>query len=266
MVPDRTRRPSDRDRHGRLRGTVRGLSLLAGLLLAANAAWLAATANFNLGVVLQAATAAALIGYGLSRRLSGSRWLNLVGGGLGIIVLGASGLLAGYGLADTVDHTEDALIVLGAAVHGREVSPALAARLDVAVGYHQRNPDALIVVSGAQGPQEDVPEAVAMRDYLLARGVPDDRIVGEDRATSTAENFAFSVALLDARLAPGYRVGFVTSEFHVWRASATAARAGLATTHLHSATRWYVWPASYLREVVAVAQFVIAQPGFTATP
>ena len=40
----------------------------------------------------------------------------------------------------------------------------------MAVGYHQRNPAALIVVTGGRGPQEEVAEAVASRDYLLAEG------------------------------------------------------------------------------------------------
>ncbi|MDR0594365.1 MAG: YdcF family protein [Bifidobacteriaceae bacterium] len=47
------------------------------------------------------------------------------------------------------------------------------------------------------------PEAEAMRDYLLARGLPAGQIVMEDMSTSTAENSARAKALLDQRLAPG---------------------------------------------------------------
>ena len=103
--------------------------------------------------------------------------------------------------------------MLGAAVHGRELSNTLAGRLAVAVTYHERSPSSLIVVSGGQGPQEEIPEAVAMRQYLLDHGVPDDHIIVEDRSTSTEENFRNSRLLLDERLTPGYSVAFVTDEF-----------------------------------------------------
>ncbi len=235
-----------------LEWTWRGASVALGLLLAANGIWLLATANLNAGVLLQFAVAAVVAVFGLWRRAAGVRWLTVPAIAAGILFGIVAGSLAGYGMNDTASGDEDALIVLGAAVHGREVSPSLAQRLQVAVGYHQRNPEALIVVTGGQGPQEEVAEAIAARDYLLAHGVPDDLIVPEDRSTSTEENFAFARLLLDDRLGSGYRVAFVTNEYHVWRAARVAEDAGLAATHLHSATRWYVWPSSYLRESAAV--------------
>lgn len=236
----------------------RGVLVGLGLFLAANGVWLLATANLNTGVLLQLAVAVGLVAFGAWRRLSRTRWLT-VPAILAVAVCGlVSGFLAGYGLSDTAAGDEDALIVLGAAVHGREVSPSLAQRLEVAVGYHQRNPAALIVVTGGQGPQEDVAEASAARDYLLTRGVPEGRIVVEDRSTTTQENFAFAKVLLDGQLDGDYRVAFVTNEYHVWRAARQAAGAGLDATHLHSATRWYVWPSSYLRESAAVLWTLVA--------
>lgn len=236
----------------------RGALAVLGLFLAANGIWLLATANLNTGVLLQLAVAVGLVVFGVWRRISRTRWLTvpaiLVVAAFGLI----SGFLAGYGLNDTASDDEEALIVLGAAVHGREVSPSLAQRLEVAVGYHQRNPEALIVVTGGQGPQEDVAEAVAARDHLLAQGVPDDVIVVEDRSTSTEENFDFARGLLDERLDGAYRVAFVTNEYHVWRAARLAEGAGLDATHLHSATRWYVWPSSYLRESAAVLRTLVS--------
>lgn len=236
----------------------RGLLVLLGLGLVANGLWLMATANFNVGVVLQLTVAVALLGFGLWRRLARVRWLTVpalaLAAGFGLI----SGFLAGYGLDDTASGDEEALVVLGAAVFGRQVSPSLAQRLEVAIDQHRRNPSALIVVTGGQGPQEDVAEADASRDYLLARGVPDAVIVVEDRSTSTEENFAFARLLLDQRLGDGYRIAFVTNEYHVWRASRLAAAAGLDARHLHSSTRWYVWPSSYLRETAAALRTLVA--------
>lgn len=253
---------SDRTAYPRVMGWLewawRGALSVLGLLLVANGVWLLATANLNTGVLLQLVVAVGLVTFGVWRRISRKRWLT-VPAILVVAVFGlVSGFLAGYGLSDTASDDEDALIVLGAAVHGREVSPSLAQRLEVAIGYHQRNPEALIVVTGGQGPQEDVAEAIAARDFLLARGVVGDVIVVEDRSTSTEENFAFAKLLLDERLGGDYRVAFVTNEYHVWRAARLAEGAGLDATHLHSATRWYVWPSSYLRESAAVLWTLVA--------
>lgn len=236
----------------------RGGLVLLGVALVGNGVWLMATANFNVGVMLQFAVSAVLLGFGLWRRLARVRWVTVpaivLAAGFGLLC----GFLASYGLNDTASGDEDAVVVLGAAVFGREVSPSLSQRLDVAIDYHQRNPSALIVVTGGQGAQEDIAEATASREYLLARGVPDDVIVVEDRSTSTEENFAFAKLLLDQRLGESYRIAFVTNEYHVWRASRLAAAAGLDARHLHSSTRWYVWPSSYLRETAAVLWMLVA--------
>lgn len=53
-----------------------------------------------------------------------------------------------------------------------------------------------IVTSGGQGPDEDVPEARAMRDYLVARGVPADRIMMEPHSSTTWENLANARTLI----------------------------------------------------------------------
>jgi len=235
---------------GRLLRWVLGL---AGLAFLANAAWLALTRNLNLGMALVAAVGLALLAWGVwLERLSRMLWLKLTCGVAAAGVIVVSVFLAVYGSIDTATGDEDAVIVLGAAVHGSEPSNTLVGRLDAALAYHQRNPSALIVVSGGQGFQEDLPEGVAMRDYLVAHGVPDAEVLVEDRASSTVENFAFSKALLDARLAPGYRVVFVTDDFHVFRAGRIAAAAGLDATHVASSTSAYFWASNYLRETVAV--------------
>ena len=47
-----------------------------------------------------------------------------------------------------------------------KVTIPLKLRLDKAVLYHKQNPDALIVVIGAEGFQEIISEAEAMEKYL----------------------------------------------------------------------------------------------------
>lgn len=219
--------------------------------LSLNAAWLALTANLTVGTAATAVAGLGLLGWGIwFRRVPTAAHVVVVL--VVLAVVGLSSFLAVRGSQNTADFTEDAVIVLGAAVHGSELSPTLQGRLDTALAYHQRNPKALIVVTGGQGIQEDLPEAVAMAAYLESKGVPAPQILLEDRATSTEENFQYSRALLDARLPPGYRVVFVTDEFHVYRAGRIAAAQGLDATFCARATPWYFWAPNFLREDLAV--------------
>lgn len=63
------------------------------------------------------------------------------------------------GYSDTATKQEKTVIVLGAGLRGERVTDLLARRLDAAYDYHLENPNAVIVVTGGQGPGEDIPEA-----------------------------------------------------------------------------------------------------------
>jgi uncharacterized SAM-binding protein YcdF (DUF218 family) len=127
--------------------------------------------------------------------------------------------------------------------------------LDKAIAYSQRNPRALIIVSGAQGPQESITEALAMERYLINHGVAPERIIKEESATSTYENMMFSKELLDGILANPYTAVVITNDFHIYRASQMAKKTGLNATHLHAKIDWYAIPQNYLRECLAVVKF-----------
>ncbi len=92
-------------------------------------------------------------------------------------------------LPDTATKQEKAVIVLGAGLRGERVTDLLARRLDAAYDYHLENPNAVIVVTGGQGPGEDIPEARAMKAYLVEKGVPEKQIVEEASSTSTEGKF-----------------------------------------------------------------------------
>ena len=57
----------------------------------------------------------------------------------------------------------------------------------------------MAVVSGGQGPGETMTEGEAMEIWLEARGIDPQRIIVEDRATSTWENLENSFALIRGR-------------------------------------------------------------------
>jgi uncharacterized SAM-binding protein YcdF (DUF218 family) len=80
-------------------------------------------------------------------------------------------------------------------------------------------------------------EAVAMRQFLLALGVPEDRIVMEGKSLNTIGNMRETRALVGTA-----RVALVTSAFHMPRALRLARKAGLEVAAFP--TDWQVLPTS----------------------
>ncbi|MFE5581877.1 YdcF family protein [Kitasatospora sp. NPDC056531] len=150
----------------------------------------------------------------------------------------------------------DYLVVLGAALDGCEPAPTLAARLDAALERFAAEEAAgyapLLLVTGGKGPHEECTEAAAMARYLIARGVPAERIRREERAVNTVENLRNSAALMAAER-PGYRCTVVTSGFHTVRSALAARRAGSPARVLGADALLAHGPYQLLREAVGTA-------------
>lgn len=114
------------------------------------------------------------------------------------------------------------LIVLGAHVDGTRLTLALLERTRRALQYLEKNPDTKAVLSGGKGEGEDISEALAMREYLVAHGIDPERLILEERSTSTAENLKFSLELIGL----DHSVGVVTNHFHVFRGTAIGRKCG----------------------------------------
>lgn len=234
--------------------------IIVGAAILIDGLLMSTVSNFGLGVVLTILLGALLTAYGVffhrvNRAHGPLIWLR----NLGLFGLGCatamSTFLAVYGNMDSRAADVDAVIVLGAAVHGERPSLVLNRRMERAAEFHAQNPDAFIVVSGGKGMQEDISEAEAMRRYLVKKGVAEDKIIVEDNSFSTRENFRNSKKLLDERLGDGYRVAYITSEFHIYRAGLVAKSEGFEKpAHFHVATDWPIWPQNYLRECLAVVK------------
>lgn len=116
----------------------------------------------------------------------------------------------------------DYLIVLGARVRGEQMTLALLYRVEAALKYLEENPDTKVIVSGGQGPGEDITEAEAMERYFLKNGVSQKRIIKEGLSTSTHENLSYSKQFVEE----GSTVAVVSNDFHLFRASIIANRLG----------------------------------------
>ncbi|WP_240622377.1 YdcF family protein [Staphylococcus lutrae] len=117
--------------------------------------------------------------------------------------------------------THATIIVLGAGIYSENVTPMLQARLDRAITLSQSLKSDHIIVSGGQGPDEPISEALAMQRYLIQQGMPSTEITMEDRSTNTRENLFYSKPLLTQHEKP-YII--VTSAFHLLRALRIAQR------------------------------------------
>ena len=152
-----------------------------------------------------------------------------------------------------------AVIVLGAGVNGTEPSLSLLVRLEAALDYIAGKPDIPIVVTGSQGPGEDVSEAACMADWLMDHGISEERIILEEQADNTEENIAFSKKLLaDKGIDLTDDIAVVSSDYHLYRASLLWGTPRMVPVAAHMPGRY--WPLTvnyYIREAFAAAALLV---------
>ena len=155
-----------------------------------------------------------------SRVLAG---ILLAAEGVGILLVIVLGLTILSAAHKPEPENMEYYLVLGAWVNGRQPSRALRKRLDKALSCAEKDPAARLILSGGQGDDEEISEAVCMRNYLVAAGVEEDRLILEDRSTSTRENLLFSDQLTGCG---GASCGIISNDFHICRAMKLARQAG----------------------------------------
>ena len=114
------------------------------------------------------------------------------------------------------------IIVLGAHVEGTRLTKALLERTRRALQYLEENPETKAVLSGGKGDGESITEAQAMCNYLVEHGIDRERLILEEKSTSTTENLKFSLGMIGLN----HSVGIVTNNFHVFRGTAIGKKCG----------------------------------------
>ena len=172
-----------------------------------------------------------------------------------LLAAAVTGVLIIHAGCGSADDDCDYLIVLGAGVNGTVPSLSLRERLDAAFTYLEGHPDTVAVLSGGQGSGEDITEAECMFRYLTAKGISPDRLIQENRATSTQENLAFSRKLIPA---DANRIGILSSEYHLLRARLMARDQGLEPVLVSAkTTRLTLRINYYMREVAGVWYYML---------
>ena len=148
----------------------------------------------------------------------------------------------------------DAIIVLGAQVK-RDGTPnvQLGWRLDAAYdAYAQKKVP--VVVCGAQGKDEPVPEAEAMKTYLMGKGVSEQDILTDPDSFNTNQNLKNAATLLKGN-PEVKKVLVVTSDYHVPRSLAIARDLGFDACGMGSPCKPEYWLKNHAREALAWCKY-----------
>lgn len=149
----------------------------------------------------------------------------------------------------------DYIIILGALVYDDRPSIVLQYRLDKAYQYLKENKNTKCIVSGGQGKNEKYSEAKIMSDYLIKKGIKKERIILEDKSTTTKENLQYSSKYFDKN---NDTIGIVTNNFHLFRATYIAKKLELKNLYgIASKSRIKNLPNNLLREFFAVLKCLL---------
>ncbi|GAA3101110.1 SanA/YdcF family protein [Streptosporangium carneum] len=146
-----------------------------------------------------------------------------------------------------------AALVLGAAVFGDQPSSMLARRLDISAELYRAGKVKALLLSGDNG-RAGYDEPTAMRDYLLARGVPGDALVLDYAGFDTWDSCVRARDVFGAT-----RVTVVTQLFHLPRAVTLCRTAGLEAFGVgdDSSRQWAALTYGY-----AAREFLASAKGF----
>lgn len=149
------------------------------------------------------------------------------------------------------------VIVLGGGItKDAELTTSIKARILHAADYLKKHPEAIAVVTGGKGRFSPCPESDVLKPALCAHGIEENRVLAENMAKDTIQNFEYSAALLaehqnvpvsEILSAP---VTVITSDFHIARAERLASRMGFTDVYgTASKTPLLFVPTSYAREI-----------------
>lgn len=149
----------------------------------------------------------------------GIKILGLAGIGSGLMLFLVVEMLIVGAMLQKPEPGLDYVVVLGAQVKGSSPSQSLLYRIQEAAEYLKENPETKAILSGGKGTGEDISEARCMRQELEKMGISGERLIEENRSTSTKENIVCSYELIQA---DHKKVGIVTNDFHIYRGTSIA--------------------------------------------
>ena len=156
------------------------------------------------------------------------------------------------------DKAENVILLGGGIDKDGRLPKSVVTRVEKAAEYLKANPDSLCVVTGGTLKWLPYPEAPELKNQLVKRGVAAERILVEDQAKDTIQNFQFSCKMLADYRGVGVEeilaapTVVVTSRFHLRRSERLARRMGFKNIKGIPATCPPVYVLhNYVREICA---------------
>ncbi|GAC1419848.1 MAG: hypothetical protein NVSMB62_13070 [Acidobacteriaceae bacterium] len=133
----------------------------------------------------------------------------------------------------------DAIAVFGAAEYGGRPSPVFHARLDHAVDLYRKQIAPLVITLGGGSDRDSgMTEGGVGRDYLLAKGVPYERVVAETRSVDTEQQVQKLADIARLRRLKSFVV--VSDGTHMFRIKKLCEGAGLTVYSSPRATLGHI--------------------------
>lgn len=158
----------------------------------------------------------------------------IIGGAAGIIALSAGAYMP-FVISDSLKNFRDDcdyLLILGGNVIGADTpSPQLFERMKAAADYLEEHKNVIAVPCGGcfrEGQKKS--EAAIIADYLISQGISPERIILEDKSSTTYENFEFGIPIIEkhsGKNAENLRIAFLSSDYHMHRAGIIAKQSGI---------------------------------------
>ena len=160
--------------------------------------------------------------------------LKIIGGVTGFVAVTAGAYMP-FVISDARKEFNDKcdyLLILGGNIIGEETpSPQLLERMRAAAEYLNENPNVIAVpCGGCFRKLQKKSEAEIIAAYLVEKGIKNERIILEDKSTTTFENFEFGTEIIKNHAQKDIddiRIAFLSSNYHVHRASIIAKLSGI---------------------------------------
>lgn len=160
---------------------------------------------------------------------------------------------------DTKTDNQQTIIVLGCSVRGDTPSVTLNSRINAAYDYLEANPQSVAVLSGGQGPDENISEAQCMFNVLTEKGIDPERLYLEDKSVNTNTNIENSKKVIEEN-GLSKNVAVASSDYHLKRAVMICEKSGFENVGRISAPSTYIdKPTFYLREALGVLKELIVR-------
>ena len=172
---------------------------------------------------------------------------------IGVAAFAEAQFRASYGNTLTAP---DVLLILGCRVKGDTPEETLQMRINKAAEYLNDNKNVVAIACGGLVHDDQTKsEAQAIFESLVAQGVEKERIILEDKSTTTKENFLNAKKIIEG-MGENLTVAMLSSEFHLMRASLLAKKCGLDVTTVAAPSPKELRTKNYIRELFCLPELL----------